>query len=154
MWLLFYFVVPDSGIQHGTVCDFAIPGPDTPQTAYRCRHHHHNRRRRDQLLPVRSRAFRHNTPLLDPSSSFLSELFVMSASMSTPIRASQFELSEENTVQLEHPELEQSPPSSSSSPSTASDSMMYKSLLVFAGFMAMFQIIGINTSFGVFQQFY
>lgn len=30
----------------------------------------------------------------------------------------------------------------------------YKCLLIFAGFMAMFQVIGINSSFGVFQQYY
>jgi hypothetical protein len=31
---------------------------------------------------------------------------------------------------------------------------LYKCLLIFAGFMAMFQIIGINSSYRVFQQYY
>lgn len=31
---------------------------------------------------------------------------------------------------------------------------LYKCLLIFAGFMAMFQILGINSSYGVFQQYY
>jgi hypothetical protein len=31
---------------------------------------------------------------------------------------------------------------------------LYQCLLIFAGFMAMFQIIGINSSYGVFQQYY
>lgn len=34
------------------------------------------------------------------------------------------------------------------------DSKVYKCLLVFAGFMAMFQVIGINSSYGVFQAYY
>jgi hypothetical protein len=34
------------------------------------------------------------------------------------------------------------------------ESKMYKCLLVFAGFMAMFQVIGINSSYGVFQAYY
>ena len=33
-------------------------------------------------------------------------------------------------------------------------SKVYKCLLVFAGFMAMFQVIGVQTSYGVFQAFY
>jgi hypothetical protein len=33
-------------------------------------------------------------------------------------------------------------------------SKVYKYLLVFAGFMAMFQVIGVQTSYGVFQAFY
>jgi hypothetical protein len=42
------------------------------------------------------------------------------------------------------------------SPSTApqKDSKLYECLLVFAGFMAMFQVIGINSSYGVFQAYY
>ena len=34
------------------------------------------------------------------------------------------------------------------------ESTLYKCLLVFAGFMTMFQVIGINSSYGVFQAYY
>ena len=61
----------------------------------------------------------------------------------TPETLSQFERSDQ---------IEQT--NTSSAPSPAQDSKRYKCLLVFAGFMAMFQVIGINTSYGVFQQFY
>jgi hypothetical protein len=42
------------------------------------------------------------------------------------------------------------------SPSTSpqEDTKLHKCLLVFAGFMAMFQVIGINSSYGVFQAYY
>jgi hypothetical protein len=34
------------------------------------------------------------------------------------------------------------------------DSKVHQCLLVFSGFMAMFQVIGINSSYGVFQAYY
>src|SRR5271170_5147848 len=34
------------------------------------------------------------------------------------------------------------------------ESFVYKCLLIFAGFMAMFQVIGVNSSYGVFEQYY
>jgi hypothetical protein len=38
--------------------------------------------------------------------------------------------------------------------STQEESKAYKCLLIFAGFMTMFQVIGINSSYGVFQAYY
>lgn len=40
------------------------------------------------------------------------------------------------------------------SPNNDNESNAYKCLLVFAGFMAIFQVNGINSSYGVFQQYY
>ena len=51
-------------------------------------------------------------------------------------------------------QTEQTNSSTAPSPQQAEDSKVYKCLLVFAGFMAMFQVIGINTSYGVFQAYY
>jgi hypothetical protein len=56
-----------------------------------------------------------------------------------------------NTSIQEH-ELRESRTSATASPREDSD--LYKCLLVFVGFMAMFQVIGINSSYGVFQAYY
>jgi hypothetical protein len=50
--------------------------------------------------------------------------------------------------------LDQEQRSVAASSRNEDESNGYKCLLIFAGFMAMFQIIGINSSFGVFQQYY
>lgn len=56
-------------------------------------------------------------------------------------------------------DYELQPPESRAHTATAlnsqhEESTVYKCLLVFAGFMAMFQVIGINSSYGVFQAYY
>jgi hypothetical protein len=53
---------------------------------------------------------------------------------------------------IQEHELAESRTSATASP--LEDSTLYKCLLVFVGFMAMFQVIGINSSYGVFQAYY